>query len=611
MKKTKWTAYILVCVMMLGMLCPVSSVKVWAEDTEYSSEDGMYQYRIVDAATNSIMITGAGIKEPLVVDEEDGVGVLNIPAVIDEKYKVIAIGKGAFEGMLDVKKIVIPDGVISLGNYCFYDDQDVEEIVIPDTVEWIGERAFSYTKWLINQRQVRDDHLVIVNDILVDGRLCTGAVVIPTGVTRINQSAFFGPLTYDLYTEPLFSASTITSITIPSTVTSIGKYAFQSNHQLETVSFVKGLKLIEDQAFVDCQALKSIKLPASVETIGAGAFFQCTSMTKADISKCLLEALPLSCFNKCSSLTELKLPETLKKMDRLVFANCPNLKELVLPAGLQALGKGVFDGTTEISVTIPETISDLSGFTNAPGTGATFHVCAGSAAETFMRENQLAYVTYGDAPPATETTEATTAGTEATTTEASSTEMEATTTEASSTEMETTTEAEEELELEEDPDSLIGECYTKNKVVYEVTSADAVCVTGVSTKKLLTAKLPDTIKLQGRLYQVTAIRKGAFSGCKKLKTVVIGKYVKAIGDQAFKNCTALTRITIGSRVETIGKYAFQNNRKLRKLVINSKKLKTIGRHAFDGVNASVKILVPAGKGKAYKKLIQKARTKNK
>ena len=114
-------------------------------------------------------------------------------------------------------------------------------IEIPDPVTSIGTDAFSGTKWLENKQA--ENPLVIVNGILIDGKTCTGGVVIPDTVTSVGNCAFS-------------ECSSLTSIEIPNSVTSIGEYAFNG-----------------------CSRLTSIEIPNSVTSIGRGAFYYCYGLT--------------------------------------------------------------------------------------------------------------------------------------------------------------------------------------------------------------------------------------------------------------------------------------------------------------------------------------------
>ena len=102
----------------------------------------------------------------------------------------------------------------------------------------------------------------------------------------------------------------------------------------------------------------------------------------------------------------------------------------------------------------------------------------------------------------------------------------------------------------------IGTKFSVSGYTYKVTGKDTVTLTmGKNAKK---ATVPATVAKDGTTYKVTAISKNAFSGIKKLKSVVIGTNVKTIGNKAFYNCKSLKTVTVkGSGITKVGNSAFK------------------------------------------------------
>jgi hypothetical protein len=129
---------------------------------------------------------------------------------------------------------------------------------------------------------------------------------------------------------------------------------------------------------------------------------------------------------------------------------------------------------------------------------------------------------------------------------------------------------------------------TSTKSTYKVTSSEGktptVTYTGTTNKKAKTITIPATITVDGVTYKVTAI-----------------------ADKAFKNHKTITKIVIGKNVTTIGKNAFSGCKKLKTIIIKSKKLtsKSVSKNAFKGISSKVTIKVPKSKVKAYTKLFRK------
>lgn len=132
-----------------------------------------------------------------------------IPSEIDGK-KITDISYEAFLDNIDITSIIISDGIEWIDGGAFSSCVNLENISLPNSVTYIGAGAFDNTPWLKNK--IAENPLVIINNILYDGKECDGDVIIPDHVTNIAQQAFFGN-------------SNIKSITIPPSVTEIGPYS--------------------------------------------------------------------------------------------------------------------------------------------------------------------------------------------------------------------------------------------------------------------------------------------------------------------------------------------------------------------------------------------------
>ena len=178
-------------------------------------------------------------------------------------------------------------------------------------------------------------------------------------------------------------------------------------------------------------------------------------------------------------------------------------------------------------------------------------------------------------------------------------------------------------------DTTVGHTTYVDNNQYKIGKKNTVTYTG-GKKNAKTVTIPDTVKLNDKVYKVTAIGanafknntklkkvvvgknvktigKNAFAGCKKLSTVTFkGKAITSIGANAFKNCKALKKIVITQNVKTIGKNAFSGCSKLGTVTIKSTKLKTIGSKAFKTTKKGAKFVCPKKKLKAYKAKLTKS-----
>ncbi len=174
------------------------------------------------------------------------------------------------------------------------------------------------------------------------------------------------------------------SVTIPDTVTAINKMVFYAIFTLEEVNFGENsqLKLIGQGAFSDCRSLKSITIPAGVETIEKYAF-----------ANFEIDGSGLGAYEDMAdtySLTTVKFAEgsKLKTIGDYAFQNQCSITDIELPNGLEEIGNEAFAGCTSLdSVTIPQSVNSISKTAFKESSLKNINGVAGSYAETFAKEN--------------------------------------------------------------------------------------------------------------------------------------------------------------------------------------------------------------------------------
>ena len=165
----------------------------------------------------------------------------------------------------------------------------------------------------------------------------SAAVTIPAGVVRIKNRAFAGN-------------RTITSVTIPASVTSIDDYAvFEGCTSLTTVTFASGsrLKGIGRNAFAGCTGLTSITIPASVTYIDWDAFNGCTSLTSITIPAGV-KSIGRGAFLRCTRLATITFANgsQLESIGNNAFGGCIRLADITLPASIKTVEGELFSGWT-------------------------------------------------------------------------------------------------------------------------------------------------------------------------------------------------------------------------------------------------------------------------
>lgn len=127
--------------------------------------------------------------------------------------------------------------------------------------------------------------------------------------------------------ELVFVYHTVRKMSIPSSVTKIGDYAFYNCTNLTSIELPSGVTEIGDYAFYNCTNLSSLTLPSGVTEIGLSAFEGCKSLTSVTLPSGVKYVLSYT-FYGCESLRSINLPSDLVSIDERVFAGCTGLTSI-------------------------------------------------------------------------------------------------------------------------------------------------------------------------------------------------------------------------------------------------------------------------------------------
>ena len=152
------------------------------------------------------------------------------------------------------------------------------------------------------------------------------------GIYYSRISATEVEVTNKVFSDQNHAAYTGT-INIPATITYNGK----------TFNVVS----IGDYAFRDCASITSITIPNTITAIKSFAFFNCSSMTSVNMPASVQE-IGMGAFEGCSSLTQMVLPKGILVIENETFFGCKSLKGVVIPASVTNIGEEAFSRCTSL-----------------------------------------------------------------------------------------------------------------------------------------------------------------------------------------------------------------------------------------------------------------------
>lgn len=230
----------------------------------------------------------------------------------------------------------------------------------------------------------------------------------------------------DISGYALNNCFSLSQITIPHGVTSIGKYAFQKCYSLTFVILPDSITEISINTFSNCTRLSKAVIPNSITTIGNNAFGGCYYLQNAMLTSGMenigtdvfssnyalqeiiipsgIESIPNKMFSDCQTLSFIKLPDSVTSIGQSSFGNCCSLVELMIPAnvtsiaqkafGANSYGQGSCKGLASIifKPTTPATVAASNAFVIT--TGCILYVPFSALATYLSAANYPAPATY-------------------------------------------------------------------------------------------------------------------------------------------------------------------------------------------------------------------------
>ena len=270
---------------------------------------------------------------------------------------------------------------------------------------------------------------------------------------------------------------------------------------------------VGDGAFSGCSSIVEIKIPDTVIIFGNMAFADCSELTKITFPNKII-SLGEKAFYGCKKLVEIIMPDSIESIGNWAFADCSSLKEISIPDGVTNIGDYTFSNCSNLmKITLPNSVISMGDW--------AFYKC--SSLTEIVIPNSVIDIGKG-----------------------------------------TFCDCSNLIEIEM-PDSI----------------SDINCAAFWNCLKLEKITIPNS---------VISIGYGAFSNCKNLTSITIPNKVISIKQSTFMDCTSLNNVIISDGVESIDSYAFNRCKSIHNITIPNS-VKKIDFQAFNDCSELYKIYI--------------------
>ncbi len=351
---------------------------------------------------------------------------------------------------------------------------------------------------------------------------------------RITSDSTAEVISYN-YINPSGAVSIPSKILIdgnPYTITSIGQNAFRGCYSMTSIDMPESITSLGWDVFNGCTGLTSIKIPSKVTVISVGLFNGCTNLTTIELPDGITTIENYG-FHKCHKLKNIKLPYGVTSLGNSSFAWCYDLTSLEIPESVTTLCQYAFHGCTGLTrIDLPSSVIDIRIY--------AFYLCSNL---DVIIDNYKENVTTGEGA---------------------------------------FEECHSVIYLRDNDTTAVDTSATPLR--FRITSdSTAEVIKGDSYDSYTgfrSITIPEKVKIDGKVYDVTSIGEHAFQNCEKLVRIEIPQSIKVIKRGAFMGCDSLRTVELPESLDSIGNAVFCGCENLESINI-PKNITCIGDSTFE------------------------------
>ena len=473
---------------------------------------------------------------------------------------VTAMGVSAFAYSECLKEATLGNGLSTISGFAFY-LTGLRSIQIPANIQSIGGSAFAATGSLTSVTFESGSKLAVIGGgAFLDSSIEN--IEIPQSVVSIGDKAFAKFMNVYALKEVAFEEN--------SRLQSIGNNAFEKNVALSAIVLPENLRTIGAYAFMNT-GLVTVEIPASVTTLGVGAFASCHSLTAIEVAEGntvyqdvdgVVYDIPMSeiiAYPAGNTATSYAVLNGVKKIGDAAFYGAYNLTSVILPDGLTTVGEyGFYECIKVTGYTLPTTLTAIEQYAFAYNVALSRIVIPDNVIQigryAFAYDWNCKQITFNSTSKLPRISFAAFAYTGITS-----------------------------FRVPANVSTIAQYAFTGCDSLTSVTFAANSKLTSISAYMFQGCDTIRTITFENGS-ALTSIQAHGLEGMRNLTTVNFGDAkVTNIDNYAFRYNEKLTNITIPETVTYIGRYAFYGDKALTSLTL-SENIDYIGKYAFYHAN---------------------------